>query len=215
MAAVLALAPDGVLSHGSAAALWGLLPSPSLGHVTVPGESGRKRRRGICIHHAAHLGPSDVTRCDRIPVTSPSRTLVDLHRAVSPQMFARALRQAEYLGLPIDGALEPDRTRSELESRFLGLLRRHRLPSPYVNVRVAGHVVDFVWPDATLVVELDGYRAHRSRSAFEADRARDVALKLRGYEVVRLTWRRIVGEPKTVADLLRRLLRRHQLQMRA
>ena len=215
MAAVLAYRPDGVLSHSSAAALWGLLPSPSLCHVMVPGRAGHRRRKGIELHHTVILGTSERTRKNNIPVTDPSRTLRDLRRTASRKVYARALRQAEYLGLPIDAVLEPDHTRSELEARFLGILRRHRVPAPHVNVRVGGHLVDFVWADARLVVELDGYRSHRTRSAFEADRTRDVALKLRGYEVVRLTWRQVVNEPRAVADLVRRLLRRHQLHLRA
>ena len=213
MAAVLACRPGAVLSHASAAALWGLLPSPSLSHVTVRSNGTRRQRPGVRIHHTLYLGPQETTRRRGIPVTSPARTLSDLRRTESRRVFARALRQAEYLGLPIGDRHEPDRTRSELEARFLGILRRHRLPKPYVNVRVGGHLVDFVWPDARLVVELDGYRAHGNRSAFEADRVRDVALKLHGYEVVRLTWRQITTQPTEVADLVRGLLRRAQTRL--
>jgi very-short-patch-repair endonuclease len=116
------------------------------------------------------------------------------------------MRQAEFLGLPLGGSLEPNRTRSELEARFLALCRRHRLPRPGVNVPIGAFVVDFAWPDLGVIVELDGYEAHRGRGAFEADRARDVELKLLGYEVIRFTWRQLIGEPGQVTASVRTLL---------
>jgi very-short-patch-repair endonuclease len=124
------------------------------------------------------------------------------------------LRQAEFLGLPIDQRLAPDHTRSELEARFLGLCRRHRLPAPEVNVRLRPYLVDFLWRAQRLVVEVDGYWAHRGRSAFEADRARDLELKRRGYEVIRLTWRTVKGDPAGTAATLRSLLAAPRLRSR-
>jgi very-short-patch-repair endonuclease len=120
-------------------------------------------------------------------------------------VFARALRQAEFLRLPLDG-LETDHTRSELETRFLALLRRHRLPQPEVNVRIGTFVVDFLWRAERLVVELDGWGAHRSRSAFEADRARDARLKMLGHQVLRFTWRQVTEDSGGVAATIRSLL---------
>lgn len=132
---------------------------------------------------------------------------MDLRRLLPQPQFRAALRQAEYLGLPIGDRLEPDHTRSELEARFLALLRRHRLPQPDVNVRVGPHLVDFLWPSAGLVAELDGYRAHAGRVAFEGDRARDVALKALGFEVIRFTWRQVTAGHRETARTLRKLLR--------
>ena len=140
-------------------------------------------------------------------MTTPSRTLVDLRRLLPQRQFAAALRQAEYLGLPLDQELGPDRTRSELEALFLGLCARRRLPKPEVNVEVGPFIADFLWPHHRLIVELDGYRAHGTRSAFESDRARDIELKLLGYEVIRLTWRQLTSEPARIARALRRLLK--------
>jgi very-short-patch-repair endonuclease len=139
-------------------------------------------------------------------VTTPSRTLTDLHRLIPQPQFAAAMQQAEFLGLPIDQRLEPDKTRSELEARFLTLCRRHRLPKPDVNVRVASFTADFLWPKHNLIVELDGYRAHSGRAAFESDRRRDMQLKRLGYEVVRLTWRQVADEARSTASTLRMLL---------
>ena len=76
-----------------------------------------------------------------------------------------------------------------------------------MNVRVGSFIVDFLWPKERLVAELDGYRAHSGRAAFEADRARDVELKALGYEVVRFTWEQVTAQPARVAGTARRLLR--------
>jgi hypothetical protein len=111
-------------------------------HVTVPRDA--ESRRGIRVHRSLTLKGTDVTRRLGIPVTTPSRTLKDLRRTLPQPQFAAALHQAEYLGLPVDHGPEPDGTRSELESRFLTLCRRHRLPKPDVNVRIGEFVVDFV-----------------------------------------------------------------------
>jgi very-short-patch-repair endonuclease len=211
MAVVLACGPEAVLSHTSAGELWGMLrlrrpPSPTgvdvAIHVTVRTEAGRRRRRGIVIHRSRTLEREHITRRLNIPVTTPSRTLTDLRRILPQQQFAAALREAEYLNLPIAEALQPDHTRSELEARFLALCRRHRLPRPDVNVRVGPFTVDFLWPQLRLVVEVDGWEAHRTRSAFEADRERDAQLKLLGYEVVRFSWRQVCERPAHLASTL-------------
>lgn len=219
MAAVLACGEGAVLSHTSAGELWGMLrarrpPSPASFdldvHVTVPSEGGRRNRSGIVIHRSRTLDPDQVTRRLGIPVTKPSRTLTDLRRTLPQPRFAAALREAEYLGLPIDQKLGPDGTRSELESRFLGLCRRHRLPKPEVNVRAGPFIFDFLWPDQALIVEVDGHRAHGSRSAFEADRERDSQLTALGFTVVRFTWRQLTDGPADVASTLRTLLEARQ-----
>jgi very-short-patch-repair endonuclease len=208
MAAVLACGPGAVLSHMSAAALWRMLTSPpSLTHVTVRGDGGRKRRDGIVLHRSTSLLPSHCTLRRGIPVTKPARTLEDLRRVLPAKEFAAELRQGEYLRLPIGEQLEPDHTRSELEAAFLRLCRRHRLPRPEVNVRVGPHLVDFLWREQHLIVEVDGYRSHGTRSAFESDRARDMDLLLSSYVIVRLTHRQITQEAKAVAASLRTLLR--------
>jgi very-short-patch-repair endonuclease len=208
---VLACGPEAALSHTSAARLWRILPKAQgdaegtlLADVTVPGEG--KSRRGIRVHRSVTLSPADVTRRLGIPVTKPARTLGGVRRMVPGKVFASALRQAEFLGLPIGDRWNSDHTRSELEAQFLALLRRHHLPQPEVNVRVDRFVVDFLWRAEQLIVELDGWGAHRSRSAFEADRARDARLKVLGYEVLRLTWRQVTGDHAATVRAIRHLL---------
>jgi very-short-patch-repair endonuclease len=207
MAAVLACGEGAVLSHRSAAALWKLIASPpSLTDVTVPGNGGRQPRAGLKLHRSTTLLPSQTTPRFGIPVTKPARTLEDLRRIVEPGEFAAALRQAQYRHLPIGERFEADRTRSELEARFLALCRRHRLPSPEVNVRLGPFVVDFLWRSRRLIVEVDGWDSHRTRSAFEADRARDAYLATLGYKVLRFTWRQLAEDAATVIRTLRTLL---------
>jgi very-short-patch-repair endonuclease len=208
LAAVLACGNSAVLSHRSAGALWGIGPVPAVVEVTVPGSGGRAVRKGIRLHRSTTLSPADVTRRAGIPVTTPDRTLAGLHRVLSPDQFARALREAEYLKLPVGGLFETDRTRTDLEGRFLGLCRRHRLPRPEVNVRVDRFVVDFMWPKQHLIVEVDGWSSHRMRSAFESDRARDARLSILGYTVLRFNWRQIEEKPRRVASTVRTLLDR-------
>ncbi|HKH22425.1 MAG TPA: DUF559 domain-containing protein [Solirubrobacterales bacterium] len=98
------------------------------------------------------------------------------------------------------------RTRTELEHRMLSLCRRHRLPWAEVNANVHGFEVDFLWREQRLIAEVDGWDSHRSRSAFEQDRARDAQLAVLGYEVVRFTWRQLTGDPAAVATTIRALI---------
>lgn len=217
MAAALAYGRHAVVSHRSAAELWGLLPERSGPVVvSVPGISGRQKRRGVHIHRSRTMAPELVTNRGAIPVTTCERTFADLRRAavtsgcpatVAPHELRRAIRQAEYMGLPVGSEPEADGTRSELEAMFLRLCRRHGLPMPEVNVEIGPLVVDFLWRDRCLVVETDGYPAHRGRQAFEDDRGRDLRLRALGYEVVRLSYRQVSEEPRRVAATLQALLR--------
>jgi very-short-patch-repair endonuclease len=217
MAAVFACGPEAVLSHVSAAELWGMIrtkrrPSPAerdaVIHVTVATVAGRRHRPGLRVHRSSTLFPRQVIRRLGIPVTTPSRTLADLRRTLPAKRFAAALHEAEFLGLPVDSDLGPDGTRSDMEALFLALCRRHRLPKPEVNVRICDFDVDFLWQEQRLVVEVDGWDSHHTRSAFEEDRARDLKLKLLGYEVLRCTWRQLTEDPAAVASALRTLLRK-------
>jgi very-short-patch-repair endonuclease len=209
-AATLASGEGAVLSHRSAAELWRILePSPGDAHVTVAGTQGRARRAGIQLHRSRTLTKSMTTIRDSIPVTRPGRTLTDLRRVVSEGELRRAVRQAEFLDLPLaDFELLPDRTASELELIFLRLCRRHRVPEPQVDVRIARFRVDFLWPAQRVIVETDGYRYHRGSVAFHDDRRRDNSLMHLGYDVIRFTYWSVVNEPGRVIGLLRARLER-------
>jgi very-short-patch-repair endonuclease len=217
MAAVLACGRGSALSHWSAASLFGLLKIEysnfnfPLTHVTVRG-TGRRRRPGIRIHRSRSLTPREITRRKGIPVTTPARTIADLRRVAPANQVRRAIRNAEALGLPLGDAVEPDRTRSELERLFLALCRRYHLPAPQLNIEIGKFVVDFVWPDQRVIAETDGYKFHRGRQAFEDDRARDVELSARGFLVLRFTYAQVQDDPAAVAASLRAVLLRREEQ---
>jgi very-short-patch-repair endonuclease len=224
MAAVLACGDGAVLSHHSAAALWELLkPIDGAIHVSVPTTSGRATRRGIHLHRCRSLSPSRepsptpsypdqeggrgrrllTTHRHRIPITTIQRTLDDLKTSslLPPHLLRRAIRQAEHRGHHLVG-IESDRTRSDLESAFLDLYRRHRIPPPEVNVKLGRCEVDFLWREARLIVETDSYLYHRGSISFEDDYARDLDLRSAGYTVLRFNDVQIEEEPERVAALV-------------
>lgn len=207
LAAVVACGEGAVLSHRSAAELWRVLPvSAGPVHVTVPGTGGRARRRGLLLHRAPSLIPTEGTHRNGVAVTTPARTLSDLRRTERAAVYRRAARQAAFLGLELGDEGEASHERSELERRMLWVCRRYHLPLPEVNVPIGPFTVDFLWRDQRLVVETDGWEGHRGRQAFEDDRARDAYLRLHGYEVLRFTWRQLWKDPKSVVAVLRRYL---------
>ncbi len=228
MAAVLACGPGALISHRTAAALWDLRPTAQTKiDVTFSG-SGRASRDNLRVHSTARLHAEDIATVDRIPVTSISRTLLDLAAVLDADRLTRVIEQAVRLRLfdlrALDRAMtrtprrrgvrllravladyrEPAPTRSELERRFLQLVREGALPTPRVNTQVAGLEVDFFWPEWRLVVELDGRGYHVSPRAFERDRVRDAILQRAGCRVLRVTHKRL-GEPAKVLDDVRAL----------
>ena len=84
-------------------------------------------------------------------------------------------------------------------------MRRHGLPLPEVNQRLAGYEVDMLWRRERLIVELDG-RAYHDHEAFERDRERDADLQAAGHRVVRVTWARLTGAPAREALRLASML---------
>jgi very-short-patch-repair endonuclease len=204
MAAVLALGQGAVLSHASAAALWGFLrPEPGPVDVSLPSLSGRRTRTGIRIHRTSLPG-CDLTRRSDIPVTTPRRTIADIRRTLPPYLVRAAARQAQHTGFRVT----LDRTRSDLELDFATFCRRHRLPPPEVDIRVGtdhlGHfTVDFLWPAHRLAVETDSYQHHQGDVSFEDDHSRDLALRGLGFEVLRYTGRQLEREATAIAAELR------------
>jgi very-short-patch-repair endonuclease len=208
MAAVLACGDGAVLSHASAAALWNLI-RPIKGspvHVSIRSRSGRSRGQEIRIHRPRSLTSADLTRCSDIPVTSVSRTLLDLDGTVEPRLYRRAVREAQKRRIKLDPRIRADRTRSDLEGDFLAFCRRHRIPPPEVNLRVGKPTVDFVWPALRLAVETDSYEYHHGEVAFEDDHARDLYLRRRGLTVLRYTGRQLEEEEALVLEDLRRYI---------
>jgi very-short-patch-repair endonuclease len=239
-AAVLTCGADAVLSHDSAAALWGIRGSnagnegernrPQLIHVSV--SAGRSPSRvGIKVHRRRALSRSDRAQWRGVAVTAPARTLIDLSTLHSPDLLETCVNQADKLGLidpealraelenhrGMDGAPALRRvldrrvfrlTDSELERRFLRLVRRARLPEPLTQERVNGFRVDFYWPELRLVVETDGLTYHRTPTQQAKDRVRDQRLVAAGLTVLRFTHAQVVFEPKSVVATLRAVANR-------
>jgi very-short-patch-repair endonuclease len=207
LAAVKACGKGAALSHQRAAELWDLSPRcPGPTHVTVPVARNPARDRRITVHRSRTLTQADVTRREGIPVTTVSRTLLDLKRALSRELWEAAVDRARSRGMDVSGIVDEAPTRSALERKLLRLCRRHRIPEPRVNVPVGAFLVDFLWAESRLIVEVDGYEYHRGRKSFEADRARDAELTRKGYRVLRFTYRQVTQDPARVARALWDLL---------
>lgn len=229
LAAVLACGPGALLSHGSAAHLWGM--RRSRGQIEVLRTSGHRRPHGVRMHQTRRLLPFDATAEAGIPVTSIERTLADLAGRLDARQLERALVAADrsgrlsWAGLSLQlargrgrkgigrlrrvaGEVDPNAVDalSVVEIDFLTLCRRFDLPAPQVNVLIEGFLVDFLWPKQRLIVETDSYGYHSDRPAFERDRERTVALAAAGYVVHRATPRMLSRDPKPFFALLRRQL---------
>jgi very-short-patch-repair endonuclease len=157
------------------------------------------------LHRSSSLPRTATTRRRGIPVTTVARTIADLRRTAPPAELRKAIRQAAFRGRPL-GDIDTDHTRSDLEGALRGLCRRCRLPLPEVNAKVGRYKADFLWREQRLVVETDGWNAHRGRQAFLDDRDRDAYFRLRGLDVWRFSDEQVEREEQTVATLLRRRL---------
>jgi very-short-patch-repair endonuclease len=224
MAAVLASGSAAVLSHWSAAALWGIQPnSRTRIDVTVPHAT---RSSDPIRRHVSRVPDDEVTVKEGIPVSTAPRTIFDL-AATEPLDAVKALvREAEFRQLHdhlslwdlverypgrrgvrrVKAALEAlkdeplDEYKSRFEERFASFLRRHELPRGRLNqwILVGGKrfQVDCLWPEQRQIVELDGWEGHKTRTAFREDRARDRKLRVGGYGVTRLAWNQLDDEPE-------------------
>jgi hypothetical protein len=97
-------------------------------------------------------------------------------------------------------------TLSRLEARFLELLGEAGLPLPVTNRVAGGHRVDCRWPQHRLTVELDSYRYHQSRHAWEQDRRREREARARADEFRRYTWGDVFEHPALMLAELTALL---------
>lgn len=161
MAAVLVCGPGAVLSHGSAAQLWGL--RGSRGPIEVLRGSGGARHAGIRVRQTRSLKLDEMTEEAGIPVTSVERTLLDMAARLDDRQLERMLVAADRSGRiswprlgrllearrgrkgsgrlrRIAAEVDPEavEARSGVEIDFLGLCRREKLPPPAVNVLIAG-----------------------------------------------------------------------------
>jgi hypothetical protein len=227
MAAVLACGEEAALSHRSAAALWGIGRERE-GRIDVSVRRRRTiRRAGIRARSRPALPPDDVAVHNRIPVTGPARTLLDLATEIGARALERAVNEADRLDL-IDPELlrarmdgytgEPgvralrrllDRhtfllSDSVLEVLFRPIAAAAGLPPPLSKQIVNGFEVDFHWPNLGLVVETDGLRYHRTPAQQARDQLRDQAHTAAGLSTLRFTHWQVKHEPAYVRSILAR-----------
>jgi very-short-patch-repair endonuclease len=220
LAAVLACGETAVLSHRSAAALWGI----RFGELFRPEvTTGHDQRQPAITTHRGRLAPGDRTVHRGIPTTSPSRTLVDLARLLDRDELIRALKETMVRRLYDAKALEdalrrrPSKTladllievsvtQSMLEDRFLAMCTRHRLPAPRTQHRIGAKSYDFAWPQHRVVAETDSWLAHANQISFQADRTQSNALQLAGWLVLRFTWADLTRRSRSTAAVVRRAL---------
>jgi very-short-patch-repair endonuclease len=228
-AALLYAGENAVLSHESAAALWGLAAAPSFVAVTLIGRHIQSQP-GLRLHRLKTLDVRDVRLHHGFPVTSPARTLIDC--AASGLPLDRLLNEARALKLVKDAEihaamercprrkgvkalralLEAEKdtgfTRSKAERILKRLVKEAGLDPPIFNTHVEGMEVDAYWPRQRLVVEVDGVRFHGHYQAFQRDRAKANRLIAAGYVVLRFTWAQLTGRPVLVIATIARTLGR-------
>ena len=216
LAAVLACGDGALLSGRAAAHLLGLVKGRTpAAEVTAPTS---RRVMGVKVRRSRRIDATDATRWRGIPVTTIERTLVDLAAVLAPDELARAFHEADVLYRTTPEAVEAVLARrpnsrgaanlravvygdvrvtlSRLESRFLALLREQGLPLPETNRAAGGRRLDCRWADRRLTVELDGYRFHRSRHAWEQDRRREREARARGDDFRRYTYGDVFESPR-------------------
>jgi very-short-patch-repair endonuclease len=236
MAAVLACGPDAVLSHGSAAALWGFgAEQGGLIDVSVPA-SRRVRQPGIRVHRRTQTVMDDVAVREGIPATSPVCTLIDQATRLRPMRLERAVNEADKLDrvradvlhaslddyrgrpgvAPLRKLLDPLTFRlsdSELEQLMRPLARTVGLPLPETKTWLNGYEVDFFWPHLGIVVEADGLRYHRTASQQKRALERDQAHLAAGMWPLRFSHWQIKHDPPHVRKILHACARRARLNL--
>ncbi len=204
MAAVLACGEGALLTHDSAAALWGLRRWPQIPEVTTP---EHRRRPSIHTHRSRTLTPEDARIELNIPTVSAARAIFEIAPRLSDRQLTRAVQDARRAGHIKPTALstlvlrcprlqqlvdpKQNPTRSALEDVLIPWLKQHGLPIPIINTRVNGYEVDALYPEHKVIVELDSWEYHSEHPQFLSDRERDAHHLAYGYPTVRITEDRV------------------------
>jgi len=226
MAAVLACGPEALVSHRSAAELWGMCAGATMPvHVAVPVATHRRRPR-VHVHRKKDLGPGVRREVRRVPVTDPVTTLVDFATEAAADDLEAAVNEASHLDLvdpetlrtaldryptrpgirPLRALLDRDTfvlTQTKLERHFVPLALAAGLPLPESQDWLGRNRVDFHWPSLGLVVECDSLRYHRTPLKQAKDVRRDQAHTVAGRTPLRFTHFQIFHEPAYVESTLR------------
>jgi very-short-patch-repair endonuclease len=224
-AALLACGEGALLSHSTAAAVWGIRTLPAGAIEISLHYPAHARHDGIRAHRRKDLRPADrdVRAC--LPLTSIATTLLDLATRLSRDSLEAAINaadkhdlidpdslRAELDGIPRRPGLARLRstldaptftlTDSALERRFIPIAGRAGLPKPQTQVTLDGHRVDFFWPELGLVVETDGLRYHRTPAEQARDHVRDQAHAAAGRVPLRFTRAQVRFQPEHVEATL-------------
>lgn len=225
------LLTQGVVSHRSAALLWGLpVMDDGRVHVTVEPDQ-RVRVDGLVAYRRAPLWDWDLDVVEGVPVTSQVCTLLDclatlperhaqrlldralLRRWIEPSVLAGRVRASTGLrGTPqlLRLLREAARgSRSEAERRLRAILRRARIRGWRAGVWLEelGVELDVLFAEARLVLEVDGKAYHVDAEKFQRDRTRQNLLVAAGYTVLRFTWADVTQRPAYVVATVRTALR--------
>jgi very-short-patch-repair endonuclease len=239
-AALLACGSAAVLSHRSAAWLWGLRDYSPRAHpwLTVP-PSKHVVRPNVVVHRAP-LDACDVRSKNGLALVSPPRAILDCAAIVADAYELEALvaegsfrklapehelaqQIARNSGRPgvkvlrdvldLDGS--PQRTRSGGERWFLRLLRENGFSGFEFNSKIHGKEVDCLWRDLDFCVELDGWDGHSSRLAFERDRLKWAHLAANGVDVMPIATRQAQRDATGTVTRLRAALERREARRRS
>jgi very-short-patch-repair endonuclease len=224
IAAVSAAGAGALLSHGTAAWRWQIIPAPPAAiELAVPWP--RAAPKGLTLFESGRLRPDDVTTNGRFRTTSVPRTLLDLAARYDHQALLRALAEAEFHhdlrpsdiratlrrghsgSARLRAALQAHapghgQVKSDLERRFRALLIRRRIELPARNQPLGPWTVDCLWPDRRVAVELVG-RQHARPHQADSDDDRDMWLRRNRYVPRRYGTKQVDEQPDVViADLL-------------
>jgi very-short-patch-repair endonuclease len=223
IAALMAAGDGAVLSHGTAAWRWQLIPAPPT-RIELEVPWPRAAPRGLCLFES-RFRPGDLFLDARLPRTSVPRTLLDLATRYDQRALLKALAEAEFhhdtrpadiertlrRGHPGSANLRAalathapghGQAKSRLERRFRALLVRHGIDLPERNQTLGPYVVDCLWRDRRVVVELDGRQHERPHQA-DSDDDRDLWLRRHRYIPRRYGTKQVDEQPRAViADLL-------------
>jgi very-short-patch-repair endonuclease len=240
-AALLACGGDALLSHHTAATLWGLRPWIARPvHVTIPGARGCPQPTGVTVHRSRTLTRADIRIHEGLPVTSPARTRLDVAPTLTDRdveslldeglFVLRILTRAQVSDVLARAGAHPGRARlarvagerarspktdSPPEEALFALIRAAGLPAPELQFPILGYRLDFYWPKLRLAIEVDAYGTHGSRTRFEADRRRDARLLTeKGIVVVRITDLAIETRPLEVIALVARAIAQREAGLR-
>jgi very-short-patch-repair endonuclease len=214
-------------ASGLAAAWWLNLSkyAPDVVEVTVPRDSNGRPRAG-CRVRRRDLFATDIVERNGLLVTSLPLTVVEasVRRGGGPKLMDNALQQHIDLrslwsahlrnkgryGSPAARLLlqaAEEGTRSAAERLFAQLLRNAGITGWKPNQLVAGYEVDFLFRDAKLSVEVDGFAFHSDSEAFNRDRKKQNAIALAGYQILRFTWIDLTEYPDRVIAEVQRAIR--------